>query len=36
MKGMVYVGPRGHGRAPSLKAWVERGLVYARSLPPKT
>jgi len=36
MKGMVYVGPRGHGPAPSLKAWVERGLVYARSLPPKT
>jgi len=36
MKGMVYVGPRGHGRVPSLKAWVERGLVYARSLPPKT
>jgi TfoX/Sxy family transcriptional regulator of competence genes len=36
MKGMVYVGPRGHGRAPSLKAWVGRGLVYARSLPPKT
>ncbi len=36
MKGMVYVSPRGHGRAPSLKAWVERGLVYARSLPPRT
>jgi TfoX/Sxy family transcriptional regulator of competence genes len=36
MKGMVYVGPRGHRRAPSLKAWVERGLVYAGSLPPKT
>ena len=35
MKGMVYVGPRGHQRAPSLKAWVEQGLSYARSLPPK-
>lgn len=35
MKGMVYVGPRGHRRAPSLKAWVERGLFHARSLPPK-
>jgi TfoX/Sxy family transcriptional regulator of competence genes len=35
MKGMVYVGPRGHKRAPSLKTWVEQGLSYARSLPPK-
>ena len=35
LKGMVYVGPRGHRRAPSLKAWVEQGLSYARSLPPK-
>ncbi len=35
MKGMVYVAPRGHTRAPSLKAWVEQGLSYARSLPPK-
>ena len=35
MKGMVYVGPRGHKRAPSLKAWVEQGLSHARSLPPK-
>ena len=36
MKGMVYVGPRGHRPAPSRKAWVEQGLSYARSLPPKT
>ena len=35
LKGMVYVGPRGHRRAPSLNAWVERGLSYVRSLPPK-
>lgn len=35
MKGMVYVGPRGYRRAPSLRAWVERGVSYARSLPPK-
>ena len=35
LKGMVYVGPRGHRRAPSLKAWVEQGLSYVRSLPPK-
>ncbi len=36
MKGMVYVGPRGHRRASSLEAWVQQGLSYARSLPPKT
>ncbi|MFW2388786.1 MAG: TfoX/Sxy family protein [Polyangiales bacterium] len=36
MKGMVYVAPRGFQRAPSLKAWVEQGLSYARSLPPKS
>jgi len=35
MKGMVYVGPRGHRRAPSLRAWVEQGVSYAKSLPPK-
>lgn len=35
LKGMIYVGPRGHRRAPSLQAWVERGLSYVRSLPPK-
>ena len=36
MNGMIYVGPRGHRRAPSLKAWVEEGLSYARSFPPRT
>lgn len=36
LKGMVYVGPRGYRRAPSLKVWVEQGLSYVRSLPPKT
>ena len=35
MKGMVYVGARGYRRAPSLRAWVEQGVSYARSLPPK-
>jgi TfoX/Sxy family transcriptional regulator of competence genes len=34
MKGMVYVGPRSTQRATSLKTWLERGLSYARSLPP--
>ena len=36
MKGMVYVRPRSIRAAPSLKAWVEQGLSYARSLPPKS
>jgi len=36
MKGMVYVGPRGIRPAPGLEAWVEQGLSYARSLPPKS
>lgn len=35
LKGMVYVGPQGHRRKPSLEAWVEQALSYARSLPPK-
>ena len=35
MRGMVYVGPRGYRRKPSLEAWVLRGLTFARSLPPK-
>ena len=35
LKGMIYVGPRGYRRAPSLKAGVERGCSYVRSLPPK-
>ncbi|NNE19319.1 MAG: TfoX/Sxy family protein [Myxococcales bacterium] len=35
MQGMVYVRARGLQPAPRLKAWVEQGLSYARSLPPK-
>jgi TfoX/Sxy family transcriptional regulator of competence genes len=35
LRGMVYVNSRGHRRAPSLRAWVEKGLSYVRSLPPK-
>jgi TfoX/Sxy family transcriptional regulator of competence genes len=36
MKGMVYVRPRGIRPASKLEAWVEQGLSYARSLPPKS
>ena len=35
MKGMVYVDRSGHGRATGLKSWVEQGLAFGRSLPPK-
>lgn len=35
MKGMIYVDRSGYGRSAGLKAWVEQGLSYARSLPPK-
>ncbi len=32
---MVYVEPRGTASEPQLRAWVERGLRHARSLPPR-
>jgi TfoX/Sxy family transcriptional regulator of competence genes len=35
LSGYVYVAPPGVRTAASLKAWVERGLEFARSLPPK-
>lgn len=35
MKGMVYVGVDGVARDAALRAWVERGLKFVRSLPPK-
>ena len=35
MKGMVYVGPGGFESPEGLEGWVERGLRFARSLPPK-
>lgn len=35
MKGMVYVGTKGISTDEGLKAWVLRGLGYARSLPAK-
>ncbi len=35
MKSMVYVGPGGTKTEAQLKAWVERAVRYARSLPPK-
>ena len=35
MKGMVYVAKPGFAREAQLRAWMERGLDHARSLPPK-
>lgn len=35
MRGMVYVGTPGILADADLKAWVERGLKHARSLPAK-
>ena len=35
LRGFVYVAPAGTGNDESLAAWVDRGVAYARSLPPK-
>jgi len=35
MKGYVFVAPPGFRSPAKLRAWVERGLVYAKTLPPK-
>src|SRR5258708_2235463 len=35
MRGFVYVGPRGYHSTPMLKSWIQRGLRFVLSLPPK-
>jgi len=35
MKGLVYVGAAGLRTSRQLRAWLERGLEHARSLPPR-
>jgi TfoX N-terminal domain len=35
MKGWVFVAPEELGRRSQIAAWVERGVAFARSLPPK-
>ena len=35
MRGMIYVATEGFAEDEDLEAWVERGLVFARSLPAK-
>jgi TfoX/Sxy family transcriptional regulator of competence genes len=36
MAGWVFVNGRSVDTAEALEAWVERGIAFARSLPPKT
>ena len=35
MRGYVYVDPPGYDSDAKLRAWLDKGLAYARSLPPK-
>ena len=35
MKGFLFVGPAGMRTERSLERWVQRGVAYATSLPPK-
>lgn len=35
MKGWLLVDPNGFGEDADLRRWVDRGVAYARSLPPK-
>jgi hypothetical protein len=35
MKGMVFVAAAGIKKAANLERWVDRGLEFAGSLPPK-
>lgn len=35
LKGFIYVMPAGLSRADSLKKWVDRGILFAQSLPKK-
>lgn len=35
LTGMVYVGKKGFARQDDLKAWVERGMKFVKTLPKK-
>jgi TfoX/Sxy family transcriptional regulator of competence genes len=35
MRGFVYVSPEGYRSTRNLKAWIQRGLNFVRTLPPK-
>jgi TfoX N-terminal domain len=36
MQGFLVVGPKGIGADADLRRWVDRGVTYASTLPPKT
>jgi TfoX/Sxy family transcriptional regulator of competence genes len=36
MRGFVYVDPAGYDSDEDLQAWIDRGLAFVTSLPPKT
>jgi len=36
MKGYIYVEPRGFKTDEALKSWIERGIKFVRTLPPKS
>ncbi len=35
MRGFVYVRPEGYRSTRDLKAWIQQGLHFVRTLPPK-
>src|SRR6266852_1884021 len=35
MRGFIYVSPEGYRSTRNLKAWIQRGLNFVRTLPPK-
>ena len=35
MRGFLFVGPKGLGTETLLQRWIDRGVAYASSLPPK-
>lgn len=35
MKGLIFVDPAGYKTNASLSKWIERGLVYTKTLPKK-
>jgi TfoX/Sxy family transcriptional regulator of competence genes len=35
LRSMVYVGPAGYRSDADLRAWIDRAVAYARSLPPR-
>lgn len=36
MKGFIFVNPEGYATRDSLEKWIDRGLLFTRTLPQKT